>query len=89
MKPSYNYCAKCGIRKRLTNHHIMPKCHFGDGVKVRLCVHCHRKLEAFILVNEGEVNGRRKRRPYQFYLDMLIIFLTNEDVATKKTRQNQ
>ena len=54
-------CSKCGSTDRLTDHHIYPVCHFGGkhtGIKVKLCVDCHRKIEDNILAVEAHLGNR-------------------------------
>lgn len=68
-------CAKCGCTHRLERHHLFPKVHYGQSIRVILCHKHHRELEYFIQKDEGFKNSRRVKRDKQFYLDKLIYFL--------------
>lgn len=59
-------CIKCEEKKELTNHHIFPQRHFGNGegnnVILRICRACHDKIEKIIPEEE---------KPNEFYVVQL------------------
>jgi hypothetical protein len=78
-------CAKCGVTKDLTFHHILPKCFWGrqggrhGGGTICLCKFCHREIELIIQAKEKHsgfeiVNGRSKL-PATEYIEILTKFL--------------
>jgi len=53
-------CEKCGAKKNLTKHHILPRRHFGVfGQKIDLCRRCHDELELRIPF--------KKLKQYEYY----------------------
>ena len=78
-------CPKCDKLKKLTKHHILPRCHFkgGSGKIVYLCRVCHDEIEKFIEQVEGKKpNGKRKKLSYWQYPIIYQSFLMGDtDVA--------
>ena len=72
------YCVICNTSHKVERHHLFPKVHFGQGVRVHLCNEHHRKLEYVIRQGEGFKNGRRIKKDRQFYIDTTIKFLLAE-----------
>ena len=68
-------CRKCGGVKALERHHMFPKVHFGQGVRISLCAQCHKTLEFILQTLEGRRGGQRLERPKQFYIDVTIDYL--------------
>lgn len=66
-----NVCPKCEERVDLTDHHIFPQRHFGNGknnnVILEICRPCHDKLEDRIPKDE---------KPKEFYVIQLYNWLT-------------
>ena len=60
-------CPKCGVVKKLTKHHVLPKRHFGaKGKKFFLCRKCHDELEKLIPY---------KKMKNIFYYKIIVEFL--------------
>lgn len=57
MKPRRK-CQKCGLhRKKMTKHHIFPRCFFrGAGEIVTLCRDCHDKIEIIYMREERKMS---------------------------------
>ena len=72
-------CRKCGTTEHLTSHHIFPRRNYGEGIRCVLCRQCHNKLEMIIGLAEKSITGNSKRKCRQFYMDILLLFLTEED----------
>lgn len=72
-------CPKCKKHKDSTSHHILPKCHYGDGDTIEICRACHDKLEKLILVFEGKKRGKRNCLPKNMYYIILKFFLYEND----------
>lgn len=72
MKTLLDYCAKCGTRKHLQQHHVFPRRFYGDGVRIKLCRDHHRELEAIIFEHEGK---HRKKLSVQKYIDITVEFI--------------
>lgn len=68
-------CEICGTSKKVQRHHVFPKVHFGQSVRLLLCEFHHRELEYSIQMDEGQRNGKRIKRDRQFYLDKMVEFL--------------
>ena len=46
-------CSKCGKKKSLTKHHVLPQRHYhGTGKVILLCRKCHNNMEKFIQYRE-------------------------------------
>lgn len=80
-------CSRCGTSDRLTEHHIYPVCHFGhkhDGLKVKLCVSCHRRFEDCLLGIESHIGnipfGKRYKLDKSDYERALRNFLHNRTI---------
>lgn len=62
-------CLKCEQMKELTEHHIKPRRHYGNGKGnwevILLCRECHDMLERLIPFD---------RQPEEFYYDILVFF---------------
>ena len=66
--PTGMKCSKCGSKERLTDHHVYPVCHFAhkrDGLKIKLCVYCHRRIEDYILAIESHLGNVRYGERYK------------------------
>lgn len=81
-------CNKCDSTKNLTDHHVYPVCHFGrkrDGLKIKLCCHCHRRIEDYILSIESHLGnvpfGRRYRLDKSDYERTIHNFLHNRTIV--------
>jgi len=63
-------CPKCGGHKKLTKHHVLPRCHYkqGSGKIEYVCRECHDELEIFIMAIEGKNNKgkRNKLTPWEY-----------------------
>lgn len=70
-------CPKCGNDRKMTHHHILPKCHYrGSKQTIELCRECHDEIETIILSLEGrDRKGRRNRLPEFFYRNLINFFL--------------
>lgn len=79
-KKQEKFCKLCGIssyKEQIERHHLFPKCHFGQGVRILLCQKHHRELETLIRLDEGTRNGQRLERSRQFYLDITLDFFNH------------
>jgi hypothetical protein len=69
-------CRKCGAKRRLTVHHILPRVFFGERhEKITLCCRCHRISELLIagaeLVKGNMPYGQRFRMTDWDYRDIV------------------
>jgi len=65
-------CVVCNDPK-VQRHHVFPKRWFGNGVRVPLCKHHHRKIENDIFNLETSNNMHsRKKLDRQVYFDLVI-----------------
>jgi hypothetical protein len=70
-------CGKCGNKKNLTLHHVLPRRWFRDcQIHVTLCRECHNKVE--IIIHRLE-KKREKRLSLCEYFYLLINFLLLEE----------
>ena len=72
------FCRKCGANRCIQRHHVFPRVHYGQSVRVLLCQDCHRCIEERYTFFEGVVDGRRKKLSKQEYLDIMLDFLMEE-----------
>ena len=69
-KSKYGKCPKCKQNKMRTNHHIFPKCFYGNsGPTELICRDCHDRLEIFLQKREGrDLSGNRNKLPTHHYI---------------------
>lgn len=77
-----DFCPKCEKTKQLTEHHIKPKRHFGNGKGnwevILLCRKCHNELERLIPFD---------KQPEEFYYNIVISFGINPVVIPSVASQ--
>lgn len=80
MKPRKK-CQKCGSQKKLTRHHVWPRCFYkGRGPIVHLCRNCHNEIEIKIMSEErrlssGHLEGGRYQLSRAEYMEILTEFM--------------
>lgn len=64
-------CPGCGVVKKMTKHHILPKRHFrvGGGQILLICRECHNELELLI--------PQKRVKDVMFYYHIIVKFLNS------------
>ena len=71
-------CPKCKEKRKMTTHHILPKCHFGKTKETgELCRDCHDDLEYVLLLFEGKHKGKRRKMLPHYYRELWTLFVTS------------